>query len=111
MSIYSSIDAQSLFLTQKLLEGRSSPLVSALPQQSQSRYAIGEVTIEIEIPTINKVIEELTIIGNEWLKKPENECYNERKQIMSYILKQWIRIGEETNLLHASKNHDFKNRQ
>ncbi|MFT7387628.1 MAG: hypothetical protein ACI8VC_000869 [Candidatus Endobugula sp.] len=96
MSIFSRIDSQSLYLTQKLLKIRSPKLSDALPEQSQSRYSIGEVTIELDVPTINKVIEELTAIGQEWLDDNKNECFEERKQIMSYLLIQWIHVGEET---------------
>lgn len=99
MSIFSSIDPQSLYLTQKLLKGRGSPLCEVLPLQLQSQYAIGEITIELDIDTINTVIDELTAIGNEWLKETSNECFNERKQIMSYLLKHWIQVGEEARRL------------
>jgi hypothetical protein len=90
-------------LTHKLLKGRGSKLCEALPFQSQSRYAIGEVTIELDIHTVNQVVEELTIIGNEWLNDTSNECFSERKQIMSYLLQQWITVGEEADRLHQDQ--------
>jgi hypothetical protein len=105
VSIFSRIDSQSLYLTQKLLKARSSKLSDAIPQQSQSRYAIGEVTIELDVPTVNKVIAELTVIGQEWLDDDENECFTERKQIMSYLLNQWINVGEETHKLHKGQDN------
>ena len=103
MSIYSRIDSQSLFLTHKLLNGRGSALCEALPLSAKSRYAIGEVTIELDLNTVNQVIEELTSIGIEWLKDTSNDCFTERKQIMSYILQQWIKVGEEADRLHKSQ--------
>ncbi|MFT6102182.1 MAG: hypothetical protein ACJATV_000047 [Granulosicoccus sp.] len=106
MSIFSRIDSQSLYLTQKLLKARSSKLSEAIPQQSQSRYVIGEVTIELDIPTVNKVIAELTEIGQEWLDDDENKCFKERKQIMSYLLNQWIHVGEETHNLHKGQDNE-----
>jgi hypothetical protein len=106
VSIFSRIDSQSLYLTQKLLKARSSKLSDAIPEQSQSRYAIGEVTIELDVPTINKVIEELTEIGQEWLDDNKNECFEERKKIMSYLLHQWIHVGEETHNLHKDQDKE-----
>jgi len=106
VSIFSSIDSQSLFLTHKLLKGHRSALCEALPFQSQSRYAIGEVTIELDLNTVNQVIEELTTIGNEWLKDTSNDCFSERKQIMSYLLQQWISVGEEARRIHQDQNQN-----
>jgi hypothetical protein len=103
VSIFSSINSQSLFLTHKLLKGRGSTLCEALPFQSQSRYAIEEVTIELDINTVNQVMEELTTIGNEWLQDTSNDCFSERKQIMSYLLQQWIDVGEEARRTHQNQ--------
>jgi hypothetical protein len=106
VSIFSSIDSQSLFLTHKLFKGRGSVLCEALPFQSQSRYAIGEVTIELDLNTVNQVIEELTAIGNGWLKDTTNDCFSERKQIMSYLLQQWISVGEEARRIHQDQTQN-----
>ncbi len=99
MSIFSSIDSQSLLLTRKLLEVHASPIIQALPQQMQSRYPLDEVTIEIDIDTINRIIDELTTIGKQWVEDTENDSYSERKQIMAYLLKQWIKVGDEATRL------------
>jgi len=103
VSIFSSIDSQSLYLTHKLLKGRKSSLCEAFPLKPQSRYAIGEVTIELDMDTVNNVIDELTAIGNEWLKETSNECFHERKKIMSYLLQQWIQVGEEARRIHRDQ--------
>ncbi|MGS2718678.1 hypothetical protein ACVBE9_10925 [Eionea flava] len=103
MSIFSSIDSQSLFLTHKLLSVHSPKLGEAIPYDTQSRYDIGEVTLELDVDTINQIIEELTGIGQGWLNDKDNECFEERKQIMSYLLKQWIKVGEETQRVHDSQ--------
>jgi hypothetical protein len=108
VSIFSSIDSQSLLLTRKLLESRKPSLASALPYQSQSRYPLNEVTIELDIHTVNLIVHELTLIGNTWLEDKNNECYEERKQIMSYLLQQWIKIGEDTEHIitpQSNKSH------
>lgn len=102
MSIFSRIDPQSLSLTRKLLEARAPTLSHALPIQKQSRYPVDEVTIELDIETVNHIINELTAIGNSWLADEKNECFNERKQIMAYLLQQWIKIAEDT--LHVTSN-------
>lgn len=103
MSIFSSIDSQSLFLTHKLLSIHSPKLSEAIPYDTQSRYDIGEVTLELDASTINQVIEELTDIGQDWLGDKDNECFEERKQIISYLLKQWINVGEETQRVHDTQ--------
>lgn len=102
MSIFSRIDPQSLSLTRKLLEGKNPTLSHALPIHTQSRYPLGEITIELDISTVNSIINELTHIGNTWLADQHNECYEERKQIMAYLIKQWIKIGEDT--MHISRS-------
>jgi len=70
-------------------------MIQALPQQIQSRYPLGEVTIELDIDTINHIIDELTTIGKKWIEDTKNDSYSERKQIMAYLLKQWITVGDE----------------
>ncbi len=95
VSIFSRIDSQSLLITRKLLEKHASPLSQALPAQSQSRYPVDEVTIELDLDTINGIIKELTGIGTTWLEDTANDSHQERKMIMAYLIKQWIRIGEE----------------
>jgi hypothetical protein len=103
VSIFSRIDPQSLLLTRKLLENRSPALSHALPIHTQSRYPLNEVTIELDIDTVNNIINELTTIGETWLKDEDNDCYDERKQIMAYLLKQWIKIGEDTTSIGSSQ--------
>jgi hypothetical protein len=105
VSIFSRIDPQSLSLTRKLLEGQSPSLSHALPTHTQSRYPLGETTIELDIETVNNIIKELTTIGNRWLADENNECYEERKKIMAYLIKQWIRIGEDTMQISHLKHH------
>lgn len=102
MSIFSSIDSQSLYITRKLLEKHASSLCNALPEQSQSRYSIDEVTLELEMETINNIIRTLTQIGELWLADDENTCQDERKTILSYLLKQWIQVGEEAYRLSST---------
>ena len=105
MSIFSRIDPQSLSLTRKLLEGRNPALSHALPVHTQSRYPLGEITIELDIDTVNGIINELTIIGNLWLEDTCSEFYGERKQIMAHLIKQWIKIGEDTQYISNPKRH------
>ncbi len=105
MSIFSSLDSQSLLLTRKLLDGRAPSLSNALPQYTHSRYPVDEVTVELDIVTINGIIDELTEIGKIWFDDTDNDCYQERKQIISYLLKQWIKVGEDaTKLTHSTLN-------
>ena len=80
-------------------------LSEAIPNQAQSRYDIGETTLELDIETINQVIEELTAIGEVWLNDTNSGCFKERKQIMSYLLQQWIRVGEETQRFYQTKEN------
>lgn len=87
-----------------MLDGRASHLSSALPQQSSSRYPLDEVTIELDVDTINGIINELTHIGKHWLEDTDNECHKERQQIMAYLLNQWIKVGEETAHFTQSAN-------
>lgn len=103
MSIFSRIDPQSLSLTRKLLEARSPTLSHALPTQKKSRYPIDEITIELDIETVNHIINELTAIGNSWLENEKNKCFEERQQIIAYLLQQWIKIAEDT--LHVTSSN------
>ncbi len=107
MSIFSRIDPQSLSLTRKLLEKRSPALSQALPVNAQSRYPVNEITIELDSDTVNGIINELTLIGQSWLQDEGNDCYDERKQIMAYLLKQWIKVGEDTMYLNQSNSHSI----
>jgi hypothetical protein len=105
MSIFSSIDSQSLILTRKLLQRRAPALTTALPLQSQSRYPLDEVTVELTIETVNHIIDELTTIGQLWLDDEDNACFHERKQIMAYLLRQWVQVGEDTTrVTSAARN-------
>lgn len=101
MSIFSRIDSQSLLLTHKLLSAHAPKLSEAIPRSALSRYKTGEVTLELDIETINHVIEALTRIGQHWLDDIDNECFQERKKIMSYLLKQWIDVGEDTRKMNT----------
>lgn len=107
MSIFSRIDPQSLSLTRKLLEDRSPALSHALPIQAQSRYPVDEITIELDTDTVNGIIKELTIIGESWLLDEDNDCYTERKQIMAFLLKQWIKVGEDTMYISQSTSRSI----
>lgn len=105
MSIFSCIDSQSLMLTRKLLENHAPQLCEALPQQSLSRYPLDEITIELELDTIKGIINKLTQLGNHWLDDSSSNSHNERKIIIAYLLKNWIKIGEDANQLVDSQTN------
>ncbi len=104
MSIFSSLDSQSLVLTRKLLEGCAPYLTDALPQDNYSRYPVDEVTIELDIKTVNQIIEKITHIGNDWLEDTDNDNFSDRQQIIAYLLKQWISVGEDIARYHQNNN-------
>jgi hypothetical protein len=63
------------------------------------------MTVEMDVETVNSIIKELTTIGNRWLADKNNDCYDERKQIMAYLIRQWIKIGEDTMHISQVKQH------
>ena len=98
MGIISSIDSQSFLLTRKLLERHAPSVASILPEQELTKYPIDETTIELEVETINQIINALMRIGEQWLDDEGSEYVNDRKKILAYVLQQWVNIGE-----HAKK--------
>ena len=78
--------------------------MDALPEDNFSRYPVNEVTIELDANTVNQIINEITAVGNDWLQDTNNECFKERQQIMAYLLKKWITVGEEIIRLQPSEN-------
>ena len=99
VGIISSLDSQSFLLTRKLLERNKSPLLNKLRESQPSRYPIDEITVELELETINDVIAELMEIGEHWLEDVEHEFHQERKQILAYVLQQWAKIGQDAQKL------------
>lgn len=99
VGIISSLDSQSFLLTRKLLERNASPLLGKLRESHPSDYPIEEITVELELETINGVIDELMKIGEEWLNDSDHEFHNERRQILAYVLQQWINIGQDAEKL------------
>lgn len=111
MGIISSLDSQSFLLTRKLLEHNAPSLAYKLGDNAlhPHKYPVDEVTVELEVETINAIIDELMAIGQKWLEDESNEYHSERKQILAYILQQWVKVGQDaqkltdlpsTNLLH-----------
>jgi len=107
VSIFSSLDSQSLVLTRKLLEGYAPNLTDALPKDNYSRYPVDEVTVELDTKTVNQIIEKITFIGNCWLEDTDNENFSERQQIIAYLLKQWISVGEDIARLDHEENQSL----
>lgn len=107
MSIISSLDSQSFLLTRKLLMRHASVLAEQLERQSSDKYPLDEVTIELELETINSIIHELMSIGEQWLKDSDNEFHNERKQILAYVLKQWVKVGQDAKKLTQLPSSDI----
>ncbi|ODS23099.1 hypothetical protein AB835_10600 [Candidatus Endobugula sertula] len=103
MGIINSLDSQSFQLTRKLLEHNAPYLAYKLGDGALQphKYPLDEITVELEIETINAVIDELMVIGQRWLEDNINEYHSERKQILAYILQQWVKVGQDVQKLAA----------
>ncbi len=124
MSIISSLDSRSLLLTHKLLQQHypslAIQLAEAAPHQhllhgqlnpklnnEPNHQPITDIDIELDIETINRIIDKLIKIGKKWLeespavegieKEQAIKNNHSRHQILSMLLKEWINVGNQVN--------------
>lgn len=99
MGIVSHLDSQSLFVTRKLLSRHAPELAPLLDKCETDDLLVDQVSVELELETINQIIDRLVCIGQDWLETSDFEHHEERKQILAYVLQQWVKVGEDATRL------------